>query len=195
MKRGPKILAFAGSLRKDSFNKKLLKIAERGAKEAGGEVTVIDLMDWQLPIFNQDDEAKFGIPKIAMNLKKLFMENDGLLIAAPEYNSSISGVLKNTIDWVSRPHPEEKVYLECFIGKTAALVSASPGGLGGLRGLVHLRSILGNINVLVLPDQQSIPNAGEAFNEKGDLKDPKKQESVLKIGKTLVDVLEKLKPR
>lgn len=193
MKRGPKILAFAGSLRKDSFNKKLLKIAEAGVKEAGGEVTTLDLTEWPLPIFNQDDEAKFGIPPAVLKLKKIFLEMDGLLIASPEYNSSISGVLKNTIDWVSRPHKDEKEYLECFKGKVAALISASPGGLGGLRGLVHLRAILGNIGILVLPDQQSIPNASEAFTESGELKDKQKQEATRTIGKTLVATLEKLR--
>ena len=195
MKRGSKILAFAGSLRKDSFNKKVLNIGVQGAKEAGGEVTVIDLQDWNLPLFNQDDEAKFGIPQTAVKLKKLFREMDGLLIASPEYNSSITGVLKNTLDWVSRPHPEEKEYLECFTGKVAALLSASPGALGGIRGLVHLRSILGNIGVIVLPGQQSISNAEKAFDESGQLKDEKKQKAVLTIGKDLVGVLEKLKPK
>lgn len=195
MKRGPKILAFAGSLRKDSFNKKVLKIAVQGVKEAGGEVTLIDLQEWSLPIFNQDEEAKFGIPQTAMKLKKLFREMDGLLIASPEYNSSITAVLKNTLDWVSRPHPEEKEYLECFTGKVAALVSASPGALGGLRGLVHLRSMLGNIGVIVLPNQQSISNAETAFDANGNLKDAKKQAAVLKVGKDLVEVLEKLKPK
>jgi len=193
MKRGPKILAFAGSLRKDSFNKKLLKIAEQGVKEAGGEVTTIDLLEWALPILNQDDEAKYGLPQTAIRLKKLFKESDGILIAAPEYNSSITGVLKNTIDWVSRPHPDEKQYLECFIGKVAGLVSASPGGLGGLRGLVHLRAILGNIGMIVIPNQQSIPNAGDAFDEHGHLKDAKKEKAVMGVGKELVTIAEKLK--
>ncbi|CRX38350.1 NADPH-dependent FMN reductase [Estrella lausannensis] len=193
MKRGPKILAFAGSLRADSFNKKILKIAVKGAKEAGAEVNLIDLSEYSLPLLNQDEEAKFGIPPMAMRLKKMFREADGFLIASPEYNSSISGVLKNTLDWVSRPHPDEKAYLECFIGKTAAIISASPGGLGGLRGLVHLRAILGNINVLVIPDQVSVPGPDLNFDEKGDLKDSKKQESLLNVGKSLTEVLKKLK--
>lgn len=186
-------MAFAGSLRADSFNKKILNIAVRGAKEAGAEVTFIDLSEYPLPVLSQDDEAKFGIPLNAMKLKKLFKEADGFLIASPEYNSSISGVLKNTIDWVSRPHPEEKVYLECFIGKTAAIISASPGALGGLRGLVHLRAILGNINVMVIPEQVSVPGPDLVFDDKGNLKEQKKQDSLVSIGKNLTDVLRKLK--
>lgn len=193
MKRGPKILAFAGSLRADSFNKKILNIAVQGAKEAGGEVTLINLSEYTLPILNQDEEAKFGIPPMAVKLKKMFRDADGFLIASPEYNSSVSAVLKNTIDWVSRPHPDEKVYLECFIGKAAAIISASPGGLGGLRGLVHLRAILGNINVLVIPDQVSVPGPDLNFDEKGNLKDQKKQDNLINVGKSLTEVLKKLK--
>src|SRR5215510_12287566 len=110
----PRILAFAGSLRRDSFNKKLVPIAARGAREAGAEVTLIDLKDFPLPLFDQDLEAERGMPK----LKQLFIDHDGLLIAAPEYNSSITPVLKNAIDWVSRPAPGEPS-LVAFRGKVA----------------------------------------------------------------------------
>ena len=188
----PKILCFAGSLRKDSFNKKLLHIASKGAQEEGADITVIELENYPLPIYNQEDEDKNGLPENALILKNLMKEHQGLLIASPEYNSSVSSVLKNTIDWISRPHLTDKVYLEPFIDKAAVIMSASPGNLGGLRGLVHLRSILGNINVIVLPDQLSIPNAAEAFLEDGSLKDQKKQESAKKMGKKLAEFLKKL---
>src|SRR5262249_55493848 len=148
----PRILAFAGSLRKDSYNKKLVQIAVAAARRAGAEATCIDLRDYPLPIYDGDLEAASGIPDNAQKLKKLFLEHDGLLLSCPEYNSSITAVLKNTIDWVSRPLPNE-ANLACFVGKIATLMSASPGALGGLRGLVHVRSILGNINVIVLPEQ------------------------------------------
>src|SRR5215471_4093780 len=137
----PRILAFAGSLRRESFNKKLVPIAVKGAREAGAEVTLIDLKDFPLPLFDQDLEAEQGMPQNGAKLKRLFIEHDGLLISSPEYNSSITGVLKNAIDWVSRPAPDEPS-LVAFRGKVATLMSASPGALGGLRGLVHLRSIL-----------------------------------------------------
>ena len=151
----PRILAFACSLRRDPFNKKLVSIAAHGAREAGAEVTLIDLKDFPLPLFDQDLEAEQGMPENGKKLKKLFIDHDGLLIASPEYNSSFPAVLKNAIDWVSRPAPGEPS-LVAFRGKVATLMSASPGALGGLRGLVHVRSILGNIGVIVLPDQMAV---------------------------------------
>ena len=147
----PRILACAGSTRRESFNKKLVAIAAQGAREAGAEVTLIDLKDFPLPLFDQDLEAEQGMPENGKKLKKLFIDHDGLLIASPEYNSSFPAILKNAIDWVSRPAPGEPS-LVAFRGKVATLMSASPGALGGLRGLVHVRSILGNLGVIVLPD-------------------------------------------
>lgn len=188
----PRILAFAGSLRKDSCNKKLVQIAAQSARGAGAEVTYIDLKDYPLPIFDEDLEKAGGLPENGQKLKKLFIEHDGLMIAAPEYNSSITAVLKNTIDWVSRPAPAEAA-LAGFTGKIAILMSASPGGLGGLRGLVHVRAILGNIGVIVLPDQLAISRAFEAFNPDGTLKDAKLQAGVEGLGRTLTLFLQKLK--
>ena len=188
----PRILAFAGSLRKDSYNKKLVQIAVPAARAAGAEVTYIDLRDYPLPIFDEDLEKAAGMPDNGQKLKKLFIEHDGLLIAAPEYNSSITAVLKNTIDWVSRPAPGEAPLIG-FTGKIATLMSASPGGLGGLRGLVHVRAILGNIGVVVLPDQFAIIRAFEAFNPDGTLKDAKQQAGVEGLGKTLAAFLKKVK--
>lgn len=187
----PKILAFAGSTRIDSYNKKLVKIAAAGAKAAGAEVTYIDLRDLPLPLFDEDLEAEQGLPANARILKDLLISHQGLLIASPEYNSSLTAVLKNAIDWASRPAPNEAP-LAAFAGKVAAILSASPGALGGLRGLVHLRSILGNIKVLVLPDQIAVPKAYEAFNPDGTLKDPKQQESIEKLGDNLTKILLKL---
>lgn len=189
----PKILAFAGSLRKDSFNKKLIKIAIKGAEDAGAKVTYIDLKDYPLPIYDQEIEDSEGVPKNALELKKLMWEHDGFLLSCPEYNSSISGVLKNVIDWTSRQASKDEVYLSCFIDKVVMLMSASPGQLGGLRGLVHVRSIFGNINSIVLPQQQSIPQADQAFDLNGSLKDSKKQTAVMNLGKTLAQFLIKYK--
>jgi chromate reductase, NAD(P)H dehydrogenase (quinone) len=186
-----KILAFAGSLRAGSFNKKLVKLAAEGARRAGAEVTYIDLKEIPLPVFDEDVE-KEGLPANARKLKDLFLAHDALLISAPEYNSSITAALKNAIDWVSRPVPNESP-LNCFDKKVAALVSASPGALGGLRGLVTVRSILGNIKVIVLPEQMSIVKAHEAFNEDGTLKDAKQQAAVEAIGRRLIEVTAKLK--
>ncbi len=188
----PRILALAGSLRRDSFNKKLVAIAAHGARQAGAEVTLIDLKDFPLPLFDQDLEAERGMPESGARLKKLFIDHDGLLISSPEYNSSLTAVLKNTIDWVSRPAPGEAP-LVAFKGKVAALMSASPGALGGLRGLVHVRSILGNLGVIVLPDQIAVAKAHEAFGPDGALNDPRQQAGIEKLGRTLAEFLGKLK--
>lgn len=187
----PKILAFAGSTRIESYNKKLVKIAAAGAQAAGAEVTYIDLRDLPLPLFDEDLEAQEGLPANARTLKDLLISHQGLLIASPEYNSSLTAVLKNAIDWASRPAPNEAP-LAAFAGKVATIMSASPGALGGLRGLVHLRSILGNIKVLVLPDQIAVSKAYEAFNPDGTLVDPKQQESIEKLGEGLTKILLKL---
>ncbi len=135
----PKILAFAGSTRSASFNKRLARIAAEGARKAGADVTFIDLRDYPMPLYDGDLEDKEGLPANAKKLKEIFLAHKGLLIASPEYNSSMPGVLKNTIDWVSRVSDPKEVPLACFDGKVATLMSASPGALGGLRGLVHLR--------------------------------------------------------
>jgi NAD(P)H-dependent FMN reductase len=187
----PKILAFAGSTRKDSYNKKLVQIAANGARTAGAEVTYLDLRDIPMPIYDEDLEAAEGIPPNALKLKELMMQHQGLLIACPEYNSSITPVLKNAIDWASRPLPGEGM-LACYVDKVAAIMSASPGGFGGMRGLVHVRSILGNIKVIVLPDQVAVSKAYEVFNADGTLKDPKQQASVEKLGENVAKVLAKL---
>lgn len=191
MTNAPKILAFAGSTREASYNKKLVKIAAEGAKAAGAEVTYIDLRDLPMPIYDEDLEAKEGIPENARKFKELLKAHQGLLIASPEYNSSITAVLKNAIDWASRPEPGEPM-LAAFTGKVAAIMSASPGGLGGLRGLIHVRSILSSINVLVLPEQKAISSAFQAFDEEGKLKDPKQQEAVEQLGSKLARLLAKI---
>lgn len=185
-----KILAFAGSSRTDSFNKKLAALAARGATEAGATVTLIDLKEFSMPLYDGDLEEKEGIPAKALELKQLFLDNRGLLISSPEYNSSFSGLLKNCIDWISRPVPNEP-YLIAFKDKFAALLSASPGALGGLRGLVHLRAMLGNIGVLTLPGQLCINNADKAFAPDGNLKESALQEKALQQGALLAEFIKK----
>jgi len=188
----PRILAFAGSTRTDSFNKKLVKIAAQGARAAGAETTFVDLRDLPMPLFDEDLEANDGTPDTVRQFKALLLAHDGLLIASPEYNSSLTAVLKNAIDWASRP-AEGEASLGCFVGKVAAIMSASPGALGGLRGLVSLRSILGNIKVIVLPDQIAVPKAYEAFDTDGSLKDAKQQAGIENLGANVVTIVAKLK--
>ena len=186
-----RILAFAGSSRKGSYNQRLVEIASAGAREAGAEVTVINLGKFDLPLFNEDLEQQ-GRPENVQQLKDLFEQHDGLLISSPEYNSSITPLLKNAIDWVSRPD-EGKPPLSAYRGKVAGLMAASPGALGGLRGLVHVRAILGNIGVTVIPKQMAIRQAYEAFDERGTLKDEKQLQAVKEIGRTVADFAERLK--
>lgn len=181
MSQSPKILAFAGSTRQGSFNKKLVKVVAAGARDAGAEVTEIDLRDFPMPLYDGDLEANEGLPEHAKRLKVLFKEHHGLLISAPEYNGGMSAVLKNAIDWVSRREGDEAA-LAAYKDKVAGLVAASPGRLGGLRGLVHTRQILTNIGVLVIPQQHALSGAGDAFDDDGVLKDSTAEATVTGIG-------------
>ena len=192
MSNAPKILAFAGSTREASFNKKLVSVAADGARDAGAEVTVIDLRDFPMPLYDGDLEANEGLPEPVQRLKALFLEHQGLLIASPEYNGSMSAVLKNTIDWVSRS-AEGEGGLAAYKNKVAGVMAASPGRLGGLRGLVHVSQVLSGLGVLVLPQQHALGGAGEAFDDKGDLKDSVQQATVTGIGARLARTIESLR--
>lgn len=160
----PRILAFAGSIRQGSFNRQVLDHAVDGARAAGAEVTLIDLRDYSLPLYNGDLEISHGMPDSAVRLKELFKSHNGLLLACPEYNSSITPLLKNTLDWVSRQHGEESGLVP-YEGKLAALVSASAGHLGGVRGLRHVREVLAALRVMVLPAQVAVSHADQPLPE------------------------------
>ena len=177
-----KILMFAGSARKESFNKKLIVAVAGLAKIQGVEVTVIDLKDFPLPIYDGDFEEKKGPPENAKKLYDLIDAHDYLIIASPEYNGLPSPLLKNTIDWVSR------VDFNVFKGKVAAIMSASPGTLGGQRGLTHLRTLLNNLNVITIPQHIAIGGASGAFRPDGGLKDEKQQTKVSDIINALLAI-------
>ncbi len=191
MSNRPKILAFSGSTRGASFNHKLVEIAAKGAEDAGASVTVIRLSEYAMPIYDGDWEEQNGVPEQAKALKALMFSHQGMLIACPEYNSSITGVLKNTIDWVSRKEAGEQP-LQCFKGKVVSLMSTSPGALGGLRGLVHVRSILGNVGCIVLPDQVAVPLATKAFDTNVGLIDSSMQSRVTMLGANVAQMLGRL---
>ena len=188
----PRILVFAGSTRRDSFNRKLAALAAGMCRDLGAEVTLLELADYPLPLFSQDLEAEEGLPANAVELKRLFGENDGLVLACPEYNGSLTPLLKNTIDWISRRTGDEPP-LAAYRGKTAVLLSASPGALGGLRGLVHVRAILSGIGVLVLPAQVTVSNAFKAYAEDGSLIDDAVAGRVRTALAELVDTTDKLR--
>jgi chromate reductase len=191
MATSPRILAFAGSTREGSFNKRLVAAGAAAARAAGGDVTLIDLRDFPMPLYDGDLEQRDGLPEAAQRFKALMLAHAGLLLSCPEYNSGPSGVLKNAIDWASRGDPPGQS-LAAFRGKTAGLLSASPGMLGGLRGLVHVRAILSAIDVLVLPEQFALAKAGDAFDASGTLKDERAQTGVRRVAERLVTVVRKL---
>jgi len=188
-----KILAFAGSAREQSLNKKLLKIVSAGAEDAGAHLTLVDLADFEMPLFNQDLESDRGMPEKAGEFKRLMIEHDGFLIASPEYNSAFSPLLKNTLDWASRSESDDEPPLVAFKGKTAGIVATSPGKLGGIRGLVLLRMLLGNLGVIVMPEQQAVPNGFLAFNDDDLMSDDKLEGRIRKLGSNLVQFTEKMK--
>ncbi|MEY2927107.1 MAG: FMN-dependent NADPH-azoreductase [Pseudomonadota bacterium] len=180
-----RILAFAGSLRAQSLNKKLVAVAAQTAREMDCEVDLIDLRDFQMPIYDGDDEQAHGQPQLAKDLKARILACDALLVGCPEYNASITAVLKNTIDWLSRPQPGEP---SAFKGRPAALLAASLGPIGGLRGLSPVRDILTQLGVLTVPTQFALGSAGGAFDDDGNLIDPVQRNLVKDVLVELVTV-------
>jgi len=185
----PKILAFAGSLRKDSFNKKAVKVAAEAARQAGAEVTLIDLKDFPVPPYDGDIEAGEGLPENAVKLQDLMLEHDG---SSPEYNSGIPGTFKNYIDWTSRPRGDLKAGA-AYADKYCSLMTASPGGLGGIRALPNIRTILASMGVHVLAQDFALSKAHEAFDEDGNAKTDFVKNMLESMGKNLVEILKKIK--
>jgi chromate reductase, NAD(P)H dehydrogenase (quinone) len=165
-----KLLALSGSTRSGSYNQRLVDIAAGLARGAGAEVAAINLREFSLPIYDGDLEAA-EFPEGAQRLRDLFVACDGFLIGAPEFNGSVSGALKNAIDWASRPRPGDAGPLPAFRGKVAGIMSASLSASGGLRGLLALRQILGTIQTLVVTEQALVPFAERAFDG-AEMNDP-----------------------
>jgi chromate reductase, NAD(P)H dehydrogenase (quinone) len=187
-----RILAFAGATRTHSWNKKLVRIGAESARNAGAQVTLIDLRDLPMPFYDGDLEAAEGLPANALALKQMMIEHDGFLISTPEYNSSISAVLKNSLDWVSRQQPNQPP-TSAFRGKVAGLLAASPGNLGGVRSLMTVRQVLTTLGTLVVPTQFALARAPDAFDADGRLKDPAQQKAVDNVVQELVSVLSRLR--
>lgn len=171
------VLAFAGSTRADSVNKKLVNEAAKIAEECGGKVTVIDLKDYPIPFYDADLEADEGMPANAKTIRQLMISSQVILIASPEYNHSIPAVLKNMLDWVSRSEKAERSK-EAYLDKTFVLMSASPSKGGGAKGLIHLKDIVEDQRAIVYTKQFSLPNAYSAFDSEGSLKDSVKLEEL-----------------
>lgn len=179
-----RLLFFAGSARRGSFNKQLARLAASIAKLKGHEATFVDLADYQMPIYDGDLEAAHGPPRAAREFKALLEKHDGVMVACPEYNAGISPLLKNTLDWVSRLRAEDGSG-SVFRKQVFLLASAAPGGMGGLRGLSMVRQVLElGLGALVLPDQVAVSRAATAFAEDGSLTNAEAQERLtLAIGK------------
>jgi NAD(P)H-dependent FMN reductase len=164
----PKILVFAASTREDSFHRKLARLAAETLTKLGANFTFADLRDYPMPIYDGDLEASHGLPERAKAFKELVRAHDAFVIASPEYNGSFSALVKNTIDWASRPEPGEKSN-DAFRGKTAVLLASSPGPGAGKRGLKHLRELLQMIGVNVVAQELAVPKAFEGFSTAGRL--------------------------
>jgi NAD(P)H-dependent FMN reductase len=165
-----KILVIPGSLRTGSLNAKLAATAAHEFALAGAEVTRISLADFPLPIYDGDAQAKSGVPKNAVNLKRMIGAHHGVLLVTPEYNSSVPPLLKNAIDWVSRVQDPHESRGEVFRGRAFAIAAASENRLGGTRALAALRLILSACRALVIPNQLALPFAGEAYDDMEKLK-------------------------
>jgi chromate reductase len=176
-----RLLAFAGSLRTGSFNRKLIRTLEAGARAAGAEVTHLELREYLLPVYDGDIEAA-GMPEAVRRLQQLMRQHDGLLISTPEYNGSMPALVKNTLDWISRPMLDGKSGTALFRGKVAGICSASPGALGGIRSLIVLRDALAKLGLWVAPSQVALGNADSAFDANDEVLDAKRREAVMAVG-------------
>ena len=177
-KSEPRLLFIAGSAREKSWNKKLARLGHQIADANGIASAFADLGDYPMPIYNGDIETESGSPDNARKLKALMKVHSGIFIASPEYNASFSALLKNALDWVSHTRDDGEHPLEVFKTRVFAVGSASPGGMGGLRGLSQLRLVLEiGLSALVLPDQFAVPRAVDAFEENGHLKNKDSQET------------------
>ena len=183
-----KILAFAGSSRTGSLNQMLLDVAAAGARAAGAIVTTVRLADFAMPLYDAELEAKDGLPSHAEKLQALFASHQGLLIATPEHNGGYTALLKNALDWVSRSRPDGSMGTSLYVGKFAAIVSASPGTLGGVRSQIALKMVLDKLGVIVIPQSFALGLADRAFDAAGALRDKKVEELVAAVGASLVEV-------
>jgi len=187
-----KILVIPGSLRSGSLNAKLAAVASHGLAQMGAEVTRISLSDFPLPIYDGDLQAKSGVPKNAVNLKRMIGAHHGVLIVTPEYNSSVPALVKNTIDWVSRVQDAHESRGEVFRGRVFAIAAASGNRLGGVRALAALRLILTACHATVIPNQLALPFADQAYDEMDHLKNAADSEALKALARQLIDVSQRM---
>lgn len=189
----PKILVFAGSIRTGSFNARLAALAAKELALAGAEVTRISLEDYPLPLYDSDDEQKNGVPVNASSLKAMMAAHQGVFIASPEYNASVTPLLKNTIDWISRVRERGEPPLAVFKHRVFAIGGASDSPYGALRSLMALRQILElGCGALVLPEQITVFHASEAFDEMDNLKDERAAATLKRIAQRLTEAVQEI---
>jgi chromate reductase, NAD(P)H dehydrogenase (quinone) len=185
----PKVLVFAGSIRTGSFNARLAAIAAKEIARAEAEVTRISLLDFPLPLYDGDLEARSGPPENAVKLKRMFCAHQGVFIASPEYNASLTPLLKNTIDWISRVREKQEPPLSAYRNRVFALGAASNGTLGGMRSLMALRQSLElGCGALVIPEQIAVREASHAFDENDELKDERSAALLKALARRLVEL-------
>lgn len=186
-----KILAFAGSLRRHSFNRRVLRAAVAGAEAAGAEVTFVDLRDYPMPVYSPDDHETFGFDENALRFQRLIHQHEGLLLAAPEHNGSFPAALKNVIEWASRRNDNYERG-RVFPGKVAAILAAAPNAFGGVRSLIHLRGVLTSVGVYVLPTEVAVSFVNDKFDgESEELTDERTRQTLESLGASLVEMLKK----
>jgi NAD(P)H-dependent FMN reductase len=181
-----RLIAFAGSARRGSLNRKLLVAAVEAARAAGADVTVIDLNDHVLPLYHGDLEDAQGLPPAAAALVALIQSHHGLLVASPEYNGNVTPLLKNTIDWCTRADANP------FAGKVAAVVSASPGPFGGAKSLQQAQQLLFKLGCHVVPGGTTLAQADKAFDAEGRLTDVRSLKSLKALAASLVELTRKI---
>jgi chromate reductase, NAD(P)H dehydrogenase (quinone) len=185
----PKVLVLAGSIRTGSFNARLAAIAAKEIARAEAEVTRISLLDFPLPLYDGDLEARSGPPENAIKLKRMFCAHQGIFIASPEYNASVAPLLKNTIDWISRVRENKEPPLSAYRNRVFALGAASNGPYGGMRSIMALRQVLEiGCGALVIPEQIAVREASHAFDENDELKDERSAAVLKAVARRLVEV-------
>jgi NAD(P)H-dependent FMN reductase len=187
-----KILVIPGSLRSGSLNARLAAVAAHELAQSGAEVTRISLSDFPLPIYDGDLQAKSGVPKHAVNLKRMIGAHHGVLIVTPEYNSSVPALVKNTIDWVSRVQDPNESRGQVFRERAFAIAAASGGRLGGTRALAALRLILSACHATVIPNQLALSFAEQAYDEMDRLKLSADIEALKALVRQLIDVSQRM---
>jgi len=182
-----KILVIPGSLRTGSLNARLAATIAYEFSQAGAEVTRISLADFPLPIYDGDLQSKSGVPKNAVNLKRMMSAHHGVLIVTPEYNSSVPPLVKNTIDWVSRVQDGQQSRGQVFRERPFAIAAASEGRLGGTRALAALRLILSACHATVIPNQLALSFASEAYDDMDRLKQPADIAALAALARQLIE--------